>query len=94
MKNKTMQRHSHRFVEEYDGLVGFGLDRATNEKTVIYYLQKLSDDALLATLLPRLSDKALEDLFFSISHLLKKHLSESEYHRLFLKDDTHESEPH
>lgn len=89
-----MQRHSHRFVEEYDGLVGFGLDRATNEKTVIYYLQKLSDDTLLATLIPRLSDKVLEDLFFNISHLLKNHLSESEYHRLFLMDDTHESESH
>jgi len=89
-----MQRHSHQFVEKYDGLVGFGLDRTTNEKTIIYYLQKLSDDALLATLIPRLSDTALEDLFFNISDLLKKHLSESEYHRLFLKDDTHESECH
>jgi hypothetical protein len=81
-------------VEEYDGLVGFGLDRTTNEKTIIYYLQKLSDDALLTTLIPRLSDTALEDLFFNISDLLKRHLSESEYHRLFLKDDTHESECH
>lgn len=89
-----MQRHSHQFVEEYDGLVGFGLDRATNEKTVIYYLQKLSDDALLATLIPRLSDRALEDLFFNISDLIKEYLSESEYHRLFLKDDTDESEVH
>lgn len=89
-----MPDHSHHFVETYDGLVGFGLDRSTNEKTVIYYLQKLSDDALMEKIIPRLGDNELEDLFFSVSRLLKAHLSEDEYHRLFLKDDTHGSESH
>lgn len=82
-------KHTHQFVESYDGLVGYGLDRETNEKTVTIYMQKISDDALLATLLPRLDDEALEALFFSLSDLMKKYLSENEYHRLFLKDDTH-----
>lgn len=83
-----MPQHTHRFVEEYDGLIGFGLDRETNEKTVMVYLQKISDDALLTTLLPRMEDEALKDLFFNLSGLLKSHLAENEYHRLFLKDDT------
>ncbi len=35
-----MNIHSHEFVENYDELVGFGLDRGTDEKTIIFYLQK------------------------------------------------------
>lgn len=83
-----MSPHTHRFVEEYDGLVGFGLDRKTNEKTLMVYFQKVSDDALLAALIPRLSDGELEELFVLLTRLLKSHLTEGEYHRLFLKDDS------
>ncbi len=39
-----MALHSHDFIESYDGLVGFGLNRETDENTIIYYLQKFSDD--------------------------------------------------
>lgn len=81
-----MPMHTHRFVEEYDGLVGFGLDRPTDENTVRCYLQKFSDDALTAALLPRLDDAELAGIFDLISRLLRRHLSEEEYHRLFLKE--------
>lgn len=81
-----MSTHSHQFVEDYDGLVGFGLDRETNEKTVTYYLQKFSDDDLMALIRERMSDADLETLFEMIAGLLKKYLSEKEYHRFFLKD--------
>jgi TorA maturation chaperone TorD len=81
------RKHSHRFVEEHDGLVGFGLDRETDENTVVYYLQKFSDDALMAVLRERMSDEELESLFSLLGRLLKKHLSEEEYHALFLKDE-------
>ena len=79
--------HSHRFVETYDGLVGFGLDRQTDEHTLMYYLQKFSDDALARTVLQRMSDEALERLFSLINTLMQEHLTDEEYHRLFLKDD-------
>jgi hypothetical protein len=82
-----MPDHSHRFVETYDGLVGFGLNRSTDESTLIYYLQKFSDDHLLATLVKRLSDEELEALFDLVNALMKRHFSEPEYHRLFLKED-------
>ena len=81
-----MAKHSHHFVETYTGLVGFGSDRKTDENTVIYFLQKLSDDTLMQTILPRLSNEDLSEIFFMITGLLKKHLKESEYHELFLKD--------
>jgi hypothetical protein len=78
--------HSHRFIESYSGLVGFGADRKTDENTVRYYLQKFSDDALMETVLPRMTDQELSDMFLTLSGLMKRHLSESEYHSLFLKE--------
>jgi len=82
-----MAKHTHRFVEIYDGLVGFGLDRKTDENTIICYLQKFSDDALMAALVQRLNDPELAEIFDLINRLLCRHLKEDEYHRLFLKDD-------
>lgn len=82
-----MAQHSHGFVETYDGLVGFGLNRETDENTIVYYLQKFSDDHLMQVLKHRLDDDELAALFNIISDLLRKHLSEDEYHRLFLKEE-------
>ena len=82
-----MSIHSHNFVETYEGLVGFGADRETDENTVVYYLQKFSDDQMMKTLIKRLSDEELAEIFGLITKLLKTHLVESEYHRIFLKAD-------
>ena len=82
-----MLKHSHRFVEEYDGLVGFGYDRKVNESTLIYYLQKFADDEHAALILARMSDSDMDTLFNHLGGLLKKYLSEEEYHTLFLKGD-------
>ena len=81
-----MATHSHQFVESYEGLVGFGYNRETDENTVMYYLQKFSDDTLMNVMKERLSDQELADLFDRLSGLLRQHLSENEYHALFLKD--------
>ena len=81
-----MAKHSHEFVETYAGLIGFGLDRETDENTVICYLQKFSDDQLMALLRKRLTDGELNKIFTLISRLLQNHLSEAEYHNCFLKD--------
>ncbi len=82
-----MAHHSHGFVEAYQGLVGFGLNRETDENTVVYYLQKFSDDSLMQVLRSRLTDSELAALFDTLSELLRKHLTEDEYHRLFLKEE-------
>ena len=84
-----MPKHTHHHVENYDGLVGVGFDRETDENTLIYYLQKFSDDSLMKELVKRLTDEELNDLFSLITHLLKKYLTDTEYHLLFLKDDHH-----
>ena len=86
MSIKTM-KHTHHFIESYDGIIGFGFNRETDERTISYYLQKFSDDALMENLLKKLSDQELKELFDIMTRLLKKHLSDAEYHCLFLKDE-------
>jgi hypothetical protein len=84
-----MPKHSHNFIETYTDLVGFGLNRETDENTIIYYLQKFSDDELMKLIIPRMSNEDLSDLYEQISSLMKKHLTENEYHRYFLIEDHH-----
>jgi hypothetical protein len=74
-------------VEAYDGMVAFGFSREIDEKSLIYYLQKFSDDDLMELLVPRLGDEEIEAIFNLISDTMRKHLEESEYHRYFLKDE-------
>lgn len=81
-----MAEHSHNFVETYQGLVGFGLDRKTDENTVVYCLQKFSDDALMDVLKQRMTDAELERVFNLVTDILKSHLSEEEYHKSYLKE--------
>jgi len=68
------KQHSHRFVEEYDGLVGFGLNREVDEYTLTYYLQKFSDDELMALIRPRLTETEMEQLFdlIALGHVCTK----------------------
>jgi len=82
-----MGKHKHQFVDDYEGLVGFGLDRETDEGTLTWYLQKFSDDDHMALMRGRMSDEDLRELFDFLGGLLKKCLTEEEYHRVFLKDD-------
>jgi hypothetical protein len=85
-----MAKHSHGFVETFDGFVGYGLDRQSDENTVRVYLQKFSDDDLMKTILKRMTDNDLTEVFELTSKMLKKYLSEPEYHELFLKDEEQE----
>ena len=82
-----MQQHSHQFVEEYEGLVGFGFSREVDEYTITYYLQKFSDDRLMDIMRDKMSDSDMEELFNLLTGLLKKYLTEEEYHKYFLKDE-------
>ncbi len=82
-----MSKHSHNFVENYAGLVGFGADRETDENTIVYYLQKFSDDRLVQKLVTCMSDEELSEIFDMINRILKQHLTDAEYHQLFLKEN-------
>ncbi len=82
-----MPESTHHFVEEYDGLVGFGFSREVDEFTLTYYLQRFSEDQLMACIRGRMSDSDMEELFNLITRLMKQYLTEEEYHKHFLKDD-------
>ena len=68
-------------------MVGFGLSREVDENSLIYYLQKFSDDDLVKVLVPRLSDDEINQLFELMGRLMRNYLNHEEYHRLFLKAD-------
>lgn len=82
-----MSKYSHQFVETYDGPLAFGLEREIDQSSLICYLQMFSDDLLLKHLVPRLSDQEMQELLDRIYALLKAHLSDKEYHSLFLKQE-------
>ncbi len=63
-----------------------GLNRDTDERSLQIFLDRFSDVPLIETLIPRLSDKEIINLFDQLSGLLHRHLSHQEYHSLFLKD--------
>jgi hypothetical protein len=81
-----MPKHTHDFVESYQGLVGYGADRETDENTLIFYMQKFSDDRFMSLITKRMTDEEMLELFDLLNRLLKNHLTEAEYHQLFLKD--------
>ncbi len=81
-----MKTHTHHFIQTYNGLGAFGMGRSTDEQTIMFYLQKFSEDKFMAAFLPKLPDQELENIYMFVNNLLKKYLTEDEYHELFLKD--------
>jgi len=82
-----MKKDRHNFIQKYKGVGAFGMDRETDEETIMFYLQKFSEDSFLTTFIPRLSDEELEEIYLFINKKLKQHLIDEEYHTLFLKDE-------
>ena len=82
----TMKKETHHFIRQYSGLAAFGLDDDTDRETLKFYLQKFSEDRFMDLLVPRLSSDEVEGLYTLINTLLKRHLTEDEYHCVFLKD--------
>ncbi|MFH7321119.1 hypothetical protein ACHHRT_10990 [Desulfurivibrio sp. D14AmB] len=62
----------------------FGLDRATDERSLIELLRRFARPQLLATLAPRLTSRELEELVDLTGRLMRQHLNHREYHKLFL----------
>jgi hypothetical protein len=80
-----MAQYKHEFVETWTGPLAQGFDRPTDEATLQVYLQMLSDDRLMEALMPRLSAGEIEEFFRLVGTVLKRHLSDAEYHDLFLR---------
>ena len=62
----------------------FGLSRELDERSFKLFVQKFAAEDLLDVLAPRLTDEEIERLVATLTGVLRNHLSEVEYHRLFL----------
>ncbi|MBP8815478.1 MAG: hypothetical protein RBS95_01395 [Desulfobulbus sp.] len=67
----------------------FGLDRATDEQSLITFLKQFSEDRLLGTLAPRMSEEEIHQVVDLLTMVMRNHLSGEEYHSLFLGEDHH-----
>jgi len=66
--------------------IAFGFDRATDERSFGLFLQRFVDKKLMETLLPRLQDEDILATVDFLTGIMRKHLTEKEYHSLFLAE--------
>lgn len=67
----------------------FGMNRATDEQSLIAFLRQFSSDRLTAALVPRMSEEEIHQVVDLLTGIMRNHLSGEEYHRLFLGEDHH-----
>jgi len=67
----------------------FGLNPALDEQSLALFLRLFSRDELLRALIPRLADQEISGLVDYLTGILHRHLTEKEYHELFLGDYGH-----
>ena len=66
--------------------IAFGFDRATDERSFGLFLQRFVDKKLMETLLPRLQEEDILATVDFLTGIMRKHLTENEYHSLFLAE--------
>jgi hypothetical protein len=64
----------------------FGFDRATDESSLIAFIEAFAGNHLVTTLVSRLQDEEITEMVDYLTGLMKRHLTEKEYHQLFLSD--------
>lgn len=74
-------------IKAYDIL--FGLNRNEDERSLAAFLKLFSKDQLTSTLIPRMTDAEINNTVDLLTTIMREHLSEKEYHTLFLGDSDH-----
>jgi hypothetical protein len=64
----------------------FGLNRETDEQSLRLFIKKFGNDQFLNILIPRLADGEITSFVNFLTGLMHNHLTEKEYHRLFLDE--------
>jgi TorA maturation chaperone TorD len=62
----------------------FGLNREEDERSLADFLRLFSEHRLTSVLIPRMTDKEISQTVERLTAILRNHLSEKEYHALFL----------
>lgn len=71
----------------------FGLSTELDRKSVAIYLQLLGRKEQAETLAERLSSAEIEELVHLTTGLMKKNMTEDEYHELFLQEESPHKHP-
>lgn len=64
----------------------FGLNRETDERSLAAFLRLFSRQEFTDVLIPRMSTEEINRLVDQLTATMRNHLSEQEYHGLFLKN--------
>ncbi len=67
----------------------FGINRTTDEQSLITFLQHFSADRLTRELIPRMTEPEMHQVIDLLTGIMKNHLSGEEYHALFLGEEHH-----
>ncbi len=67
----------------------FGLNRATDEQSLITFLRLFGDHRLTNTLVPRMTEEEIHQVVDLLTRVMRTHLSSDEYHSLFLGEEDH-----
>lgn len=67
----------------------FGLDRTTDEQSLVTFLRQFSDERLIGALVPRMTEEEIHRVVDLLTQIMRNHLSSDEYHRLFLGEEHH-----
>ena len=67
----------------------FGINRTTDEQSLITFLQHFSADRLTRELIPRMTEQEMHQVINLLTGIMKNHLSGEEYHALFLGEEHH-----
>lgn len=67
----------------------FGLSRAEDERSFGDFLAVISREELSSVLAERMSAAEMEEVVDMFSRLMRTHLSNQEYHQLFLGEEPH-----
>jgi hypothetical protein len=67
----------------------FGIDRATDEQSLIDFLRQFSDERLSRVLVPRMTEEEIHHVVDLLTGIMRNRLSGDEYHRLFLGEEHH-----
>ena len=67
----------------------FGINRVTDEQSLVTFLQYFSADRLTSALVPRMTEQEILQIVDLLTGIMKNHLSGDEYHTLFLGEEHH-----
>ena len=65
----------------------FGMNRALDVQSLVEFLRRFGDHHLTTVLTPRMSEEEIHQVVDLLTAIMRHHLSDEEYHRLFLGDD-------